>query len=264
VGSHRQFVNLARFLARHGIPCMRFDYRGMGDATGTQRSFAEVDDDIQVAIEAFVAAVPGLRKIVLWGLCDGASAACMAMPAHPLIAGAVLLNPWVRTAEGNAGVMLRHYYLQRLFDGRFWRKLLRGDVHFVGALRSLMATVLGAGKRQGASASVAQTAPRQVSAPAKPPHLADVPDLRQRMLDGLTQSGRPFAILLSGRDFVAREFQQLTKLDSGWRCAMDSKRVAVKHFEQADHTFSRVEDACEAERFTLEWINLQASSSFRS
>jgi len=45
---------------------------------------------------------------------------------------------------------------------------------------------------------------------------------------------------------------------------MDSKRVAVKHFEQADHTFSRVEDACEAERFTLEWINLQASSSFRS
>jgi len=34
VGSHRQFVMLARFLADHGVPCMRFDYRGMGDVSG--------------------------------------------------------------------------------------------------------------------------------------------------------------------------------------------------------------------------------------
>ncbi|MFB1029241.1 MAG: hydrolase 1, exosortase A system-associated, partial [Thauera sp.] len=37
VGSHRQFVLLARALAKSGVPCMRFDYRGMGDATGEMR-----------------------------------------------------------------------------------------------------------------------------------------------------------------------------------------------------------------------------------
>ncbi|WP_341643619.1 hydrolase 1, exosortase A system-associated [Thauera sp. SDU_THAU2] len=264
VGSHRQFVNLARYLARNGVPCMRFDYRGMGDATGAQRSFAEVGDDMLAAIEAFAAATPGLKRIVLWGLCDGASAACMAMPAHPLIAGAVLLNPWVRTEAGNASVMLRHYYLKRFFDGRFWRKLLRGDVHFLSSLRSLLATVAGSGKQQEAAASATQMAPKQAPAPAKPPHLADVPGLPQRMLKGLAESGQPFAILLSGRDFVAREFQQLAAADLGWRRLMASRQAVVRHFEQADHTFSRMEDAREVERFTLEWINLQISSGFRS
>ena len=33
VGSHRQFVLLARNLSIAGIPVMRFDYRGMGDSS---------------------------------------------------------------------------------------------------------------------------------------------------------------------------------------------------------------------------------------
>ena len=37
-GSHRQFVHLARRLAGAGIAAMRFDYRGMGDASGDARS----------------------------------------------------------------------------------------------------------------------------------------------------------------------------------------------------------------------------------
>ena len=37
VGSHRQFVLLARFLAGRSIPVLRFDYRGMGDSEGEQQ-----------------------------------------------------------------------------------------------------------------------------------------------------------------------------------------------------------------------------------
>lgn len=39
VGSHRQFVLLARDLAAAGIPVFPFDYRGMGDSTGQARDF---------------------------------------------------------------------------------------------------------------------------------------------------------------------------------------------------------------------------------
>ena len=38
VGSHRQFVLLSRHLAAGGVPCFRFDVRGMGDSTGITRT----------------------------------------------------------------------------------------------------------------------------------------------------------------------------------------------------------------------------------
>ena len=46
VGSHRQFTLLARHLAEHGIPVMRFDYRGMGDSEGDRRTFENLEDDL--------------------------------------------------------------------------------------------------------------------------------------------------------------------------------------------------------------------------
>src|SRR5262249_52771049 len=73
VGSHRQFVLLARALAESGIPVLRFDYRGMGDSEGEFTGFEAIDLDIAAAIDAFVARCPSLREIVLWGLCDAAS-----------------------------------------------------------------------------------------------------------------------------------------------------------------------------------------------
>ena len=42
-GAHRQFVKLARYLACHGIPVLRFDVRGMGDSEGDVRHFLALE-----------------------------------------------------------------------------------------------------------------------------------------------------------------------------------------------------------------------------
>lgn len=128
VGSHRLFVKLARHAASQGLAAMRFDYRGMGDATGEMRTFEHIDDDLAAAMGAFRQQVPSLKRIVLWGLCDGASAACMYAARDPHVQGLILLNPWVHTTEGAAETKLRHYYLQRLFSAALWRKLLSGQM----------------------------------------------------------------------------------------------------------------------------------------
>ena len=69
VGSHRQFVSLARTLAAAGFPALRFDYRGMGDSGGDRRSFEDIEDDIRAAIDTLLASQPGLASVALWGLC---------------------------------------------------------------------------------------------------------------------------------------------------------------------------------------------------
>ncbi|MCC8999300.1 MAG: hydrolase 1, exosortase A system-associated, partial [Candidatus Contendobacter sp.] len=97
VGSHRQFVLLARDLAQAGVPALRFDYRGMGDAEGEFAGFERIDADIAAAVDVFFTQVPGLQDVVIWGLCDAASAALFYAWLDPRIAGLVLLNPWLRT-----------------------------------------------------------------------------------------------------------------------------------------------------------------------
>src|SRR5690625_2926143 len=99
VGSHRQFVLFASRLAEAGVPVLRFDYRGMGDSEGDSRTFEHIAADIRAALDIFLKAAPGLREVVIWGLCDAASAACFYAPSDLRVTGLVLLNPWVRTEQ---------------------------------------------------------------------------------------------------------------------------------------------------------------------
>ena len=126
VGSHRQFACQQGKLAKDGCAAMRFDYRGMGDSEGEMRDFETVGDDLHAAIDAFFAAVPDLQEVVLWGLCDAASAAVLYAGGDARVAGLALLNPWVRTDAGQARATLRHYYRARLLDPGLWRKLATG------------------------------------------------------------------------------------------------------------------------------------------
>jgi len=241
-GSHRQFTLLARDLAAAGVPAMRFDYRGMGDSEGDLRSFDSVDDDLRAAVDRFFLEVPGMQEVVLWGLCDGASAAAMYAPQDARVAGLVLLNPWVRTEEGAARATIKHYYRARLFDARLWKKVASGQFDVKASVRGLWQDLGKAFRpRPQADAGVSVAAP------------ADAP-LPERMQTALTRFGGRVLVVLSGADLTAQEFADLSSRPGAWQKLLAAPRFTRQKIDKADHTFSRRPWQDQVSNWTRDWL----------
>ena len=244
-GSHRQFTLLARQLASHGIPVMRFDYRGMGDSDGEIRTFESVGADLRQAIDTFVSEVPAVKELVIWGLCDAASAATFYAHGDARITGLVLLNPWVRTDEGMAKAYLRHYYLSRLFKRDMWLKIFHGSFNFRTAAKSLVGTIrkTAAMGESGAGQSVERGAPTSGQAP-----------LPERMRAGLALFKGKVLIILSGNDLTAKEFQDLVKASRKWKRMLGGPNYQRRDLPEANHTFSTREWRDQVASWTRDWI----------
>jgi exosortase A-associated hydrolase 1 len=230
VGSHRQFVLLARALAQSGIPVLRFDYRGMGDSEGELTGFEAIDLDIAAAIDAFTVRCPSLREVVLWGLCDGAAAVLFYAHQDARVRQLVLLNPWVRTISGEAKTYLKHYYTARLMDAELWRKLLTGRFSFAESLRSFVGMVRKA--RHAGAGDAPPDRPAQLAGDATRP----LPD---RMAEGLRRFDGDVLLIMSGNDLTAREFEEAAKASPLWQRLLAAPRVRRHDLPEANHTFSR-------------------------
>ncbi len=244
-GSHRQFVLLARYLADHGIPVMRFDYRGMGDSEGERVPFDRIDNDINAAIDAFTEHCPDLQEVVIWGLCDAASAAVFYACQDKRVTGMVLLNPWVFTEQGSARTYLKHYYLQRILNKDLWRKIIHLEFDYKQSFSSFLTMLreAGSGNGQHDKENKAQEEPRNTA--------LSLPD---RMYECLERSTCPVLLILSGNDLTADEFRELIKSDRRWQKLMKQQRITRYDLNEADHTFSTARWRDQVAAWTVDWV----------
>ncbi len=245
-GSHRQFVQLSRALAAAGHAVLRFDARGMGDSQGQPAGFEAVSDDIAAAICALQAHAPRTRRVALFGLCDGASAALLYMhdTGDARVGAICLLNPWVRTEESLARTHVRHYYLQRLASGDFWRKLLAGGVG-TRALGEFASTV----RRSR------QPAPAAAKGGRRQAHFRDA------MQRGCAAFNGPLLLALSGDDLTAKEFSDCVAADITWRKLLSRDGTQTVRLAGADHTLSNPDGQRAFEAEMIQWLSAAEQES---
>jgi len=243
-GVCRMQVQMARALAASGIPVMRYDHRGMGDSEGPFRGFQDVADDLAAAIQAFRNQVPGLREVVLWGGCDGASAVLINAWRYPEVTGLVLGNPWVHNAETGDVVAVQHYS-QRMRDKDFWLKVLRLQYNPLPALATLARRGLrGLLARLGGGRSATADPADNPSAPFLP-----------RMRLGLQRFRGDVLLLMSGRSLLSKEFDELLRSDPGWQQAARAPRSLLRHdIPDGDQAFSTIATRQEVTHVTRQWL----------
>lgn len=239
-GSHREFVLLARGLAKSGYPVFRFDYRGMGDSEGDYAGFEYISDDIKAAIDALQANLPTVQDVVIWGLCDAATAAAFYAPSDARVSGLVLANPWVRSEEGEAKAFLKHYYIKRLLSVAFWKKLLSGKLNVAKSVDSLQNNV------KKAAGGAQQTGTKQAATAGA--------GLATRLENALRRFRGQVLVILSGNDLTAAEFKDASQASRGFRRLLGESRIKRFDLSDADHTFSRHEWLDQAIRRTKSWL----------
>lgn len=209
-GSHRQFLALARRFAAEGYACLRFDLPGLGDSEGQIQFFDDNAPAVRAAVDALLQRAPLIEQVVLWGLCDGATAAALYACGDARVGGLILVNPWVRTEQGQARVLVSTYYLNRLASPAFWRKLLRGQVAIIRSVAEWLRNWHTAHRDQGAT----------------------VQNIATRVKQALESFAGPVQIVIAEQDLTGQEFLLLAQ-------GLEGKALLkVDSVEGADHTFS--------------------------
>lgn len=223
-GSHRLYVQIARALCQQGHVVFRFDYEGLGDSEGEFVGYEQAGPSIRSALDYLFGRLPALREVILWSLCDGATACIRYAPSDSRISAMILCNPYVHTKISQARTMLKHYYVRRVLEKDFWQKVLafrfeakQSFLSFASLVRTASASKNG--KNTSAAISSKEIFPEEI-------------------VDGLCRFRKPLRLLLSTNDLTAREFQSLLQNRRELKRPQQRRQITVRFIKDADHTFS--------------------------
>ena len=230
VGSHRLYVQLARGICEAGVSVFRFDYEGIGDSEGGFVGFESAGLSIRAALDFLFDTCPSLKDVIIWSLCDGSTAcAIYAKNDRERISGMILCNPFVETEENKAKTVLKYYYVRRLLQKEFWKKIFLFKLDVMASINSLVLLVQQASSNNG-SYNDASRANDCID--------LNIP-LPEQMVESIVTYNKPIRFLLSTDDLTAMEFRDIMRKRSELAELMSTGRVSIKYIKGADHTFSK-------------------------
>lgn len=227
VGPNRTWVEAARRWAAAGVPALRVDLCGIGDADGEDpRLISDSELNAAERLGQTLAVLDGLaalgagERFVLGGLCSGAYWSLKAAEVDERVIGTLLINlyafEWTQELVHERDTAHAIDALQ----GRAWRRLLRGDLrrdHVLLGLRSLRP-----GRLRAASGYPVERAQRALV-------LAALDRLRERDVQTL--------LLLGEGEPLLDQFQRLGILDrlESW------PNITLSRIPVRDHMFRALE-----------------------
>jgi pimeloyl-ACP methyl ester carboxylesterase len=231
---NRWGVQLSHRLALRGSPSIRFDWRGIGDSTGSMETFAldkPMVPDARTAIAAVSAC--GGDGLVLVGQCYGARTS-MALGDVDGLRGLVLVSPPVRDhARGEGNATMKAYelstggYLKEAAAHLRW-SMLTDRAELTRALRVARSFVRARWRKATA----------RFRTPDPTPWMSR-PFLAQ--LDRLIQLGLPVLFLYGTEDNDHVEFEQARAGALGRLLERGSATVKVEVVEGSVHGLDRVD-----------------------
>lgn len=160
IGPSRLWVEIARRWAARGVPTLRLDLEGIGDADGDETAYANTAElYVPKFVDQVLAALDELEqrglpsRFVLGGLCSGAYWSFHAALRDPRVGAAFLLNPRVLYWDRSLVEAREARKIGAALHGSTWRRLLRRDVPL-----SRVGEILGAAIRAPARARAAAAA----------------------------------------------------------------------------------------------------------
>jgi pimeloyl-ACP methyl ester carboxylesterase len=205
IGPNRMWVEAARRWAAWGVPSVRLDLAGAGDAGGVQAPDVpalhkpEFTEQLNLALRELTQMGLSPHTVTI-GLCVGAYWAFQASLQTDQEAVPLMLNPRVLTwdEEGHVDRMARHYLFE-LRRPSNWKRLLTGEVPIARALGVLM--------RRLRRTMFPRWEPR--GGEQAPTHGETV----DRLLDQLRDRGRHALLLFTGREPLLQEFKREGRLE---------------------------------------------------
>jgi len=134
IGPSRMWTVAARRWAARGVPTLRLDVAGIGDAEGEPSRDADVTLYVPEFIDQVLAALDALEArghsgpYALGGLCSGSYWSFHAALRDRRVALAMMLNPRLLVFDAELIEARRHRDALRRARGSTWRKALRGDL----------------------------------------------------------------------------------------------------------------------------------------